>query len=807
MTKLPGLTRQDDRPSASGANRGRVQVRNPIGDVALQPQARPVDTYSRPQAPASGPNGLQQLAGALATISPALSNFMDVTAAKAQKDAEDRAMRRIGGMSFQEARDAVNSGKMTEMDNPWFKAAFMKQYGERLAYERVNELSTEYETNFDKNSGDLDGFIRERTAADLEQYGNDPHFTGAYSKVMDGFNARANTAQAQFKTEQVKQDTVSGVYDTFHGEATSLRADGKSPQEIVTALRSKYAGNRELLHVDFKEQDREMVRLAEAFAAKGDTEMVDAILNSERKGADGTVLGTLASNREFQADAVRIQNAAKSKNYDQTEETTRDVRMEFWDKARQGTLDREELMAWHRGNPGAFTEAQALSLINQNDTYNEQQAAALAKAEQKIALERAAVSAEEDVISRNVESINKGMGAYIEEVTIPTKTGETKTLSVEDQKKAAAMRIVDQTEWLVVKEKATPEQAFGMQVETFSVGNLTNPKWEHVLQAGPVAATQFTLSGGEKPPTLMDGPELYMRLHAANPKLLETHIKSDRTRDFYEAYRVGIQYGKLAPDQALQMAMMQTSDPERARQAAGVGIAEIDERVRDVQSGGYWHDLVHGKSQPKNPGYVAHEIGRLGKFYAQAGMDVDAALDEAKKRFEATHTEIGGNYVYTAGRDTPPDFGKLATYALEKYAEDFGANEGVEADDLTIRPATNGNGWIIVHQMGQYPVENSARSNVTIRSLLQLDQERQAKVKQEIIDQQAKSQEDGSINKTTMDEILPPAKSGLFSGGRFDDLNKNGSGNLYERSDWMPLLDSVLPPLKRGVFSGSNKTE
>ena len=71
-------------------------------------------------------------------------------------------MRRIGGMSFDEARSAVDSGKMTELQNPWFKAAFMRQYGERLAYERVNELTKEYETNFDKNSGDLDSFIRER---------------------------------------------------------------------------------------------------------------------------------------------------------------------------------------------------------------------------------------------------------------------------------------------------------------------------------------------------------------------------------------------------------------------------------------------------------------------------------------------------------------------------------------------------------------------------------------------------------------------------------------------------------------------
>lgn len=740
MTKLPGLTRQDDRPSVAGANRGRVQVRNPIGEVALQPQARPVDTYSRPQAAPSGPNGLQQLAGALAQISPALTNYLDNTAAKAQKDAEDRAMRRIGGMSFQEARDAVNSGKMTEMDNPWFKASFMRLLGERMGYERVNELSTEYETNFDKNGGDLDGLIRGRTSEDLDQYGNDPHFTGAYTKVMDGFSARAKTAQAQYKTEQVKQDTVSGVYDTFHGEATSLRSEGKSPQEIVNTLRGKYEGNRSLLHVDFKEQDKEMVRLAEAFAAKGDMEMVNAILNSDRKGADGTVLGPLSANREYQTDAVRIQNGAKRQNFEQNEEATRDTRMGFFDDARTGKLNREKLVVWHKANPGAYSEAQVLSLINQNDTYNEQQAKELAKAEQKIAWQKAADQAEEELVARNLDATGRGMLPYIEEATVLTKTGETRTVSVEDQKKAVAKRLVDHTEWLVKNGKATPEQAFGMQVESFSVGNLVNPKWQQTFAAGPMAATQFTLSGGEIPPQLKDSVDNYMRLHAANPKLLDTHIKDASNRDFYEAYRIATQYGKMTPQQAMQTAMMQTSDPSKF-QGAGTQqrFVEIDERVNDVAP------------SANNRGYVSNEISRLGKFYAQNGMGTEDALDEAQKRFEASHTKIAGNYVYTAGKDIPPNFTDLAAYAIDQYVKDFGDGEGIEADDLTIRPATNGNGWMIVHQNGQFPVENSARANLSLRSFLELDQKRKADKAQSVVDAQSSKQKERAISKERFD--------------------------------------------------------
>lgn len=85
----------------------------------------------------------------------------------------------------------------------------------------------------------------------------------------------------------------------------------------------------------------------------------------------------------------------------------------------------------------------------------------------------------------------------------------------------------------------------------------------------------------------------------------------------------------------------------------------------------------------------------------------------------------------------PRNFGDLATYAIERYAADFGEAEGgLEAGDLTIRPATNGNSWLIVDALTQLPVENSARANVTLRSLLDLDQERQELVQQQIIDQQ-----------------------------------------------------------------------
>lgn len=739
MSKLPGLTRSDDRPSVSGANRGRIQVQNPIREVGLRPQARPVDTYARPQQPNTGPSGLAQLAGALAQISPSLQNFIDTDAERRKKEAEDRAARRIGGMSFEEARSAVESGQMAELDNPWFKAAFMKQYGERLAYHRVNELTAEYETNFDKENGDLDAFIRERTAGDLEQYGDSPHFTGAYGNIMDQFGAKANTSQAQYQTERVKEDTIGGVYDTFHGQARQMLEDGASPEDVVNALRANYEGNRSLLHVDYREQDREMVRLAESFANEGNLDMARAILLGDRKGADGTVLGPLAANREFQADANRILNAAEREMFNVNEEVSRDRRFTFWDQAREGKLDRDELMGWHRGNPGAFSEAQVQSLINQNDTYLEQEAAAAARGRQELELRAAARQAEEDLTTKNLDLAGRGMLPYIQEVTVPTEAGGTRTVSVEEQSRAVASEIVRRTEWKVDQGTATADEAFAMQVDAFTGNNLVQPVWKSVLTAAPVAATQFNLSGGDIPPALQDGVDLYMRLHAANPALLDKHISDANTRDFFESYRVATQIGQMAPEQAMQTAMMMASDPSKFQSTAvQQRFDQIDSRVQDVTVGGFmgWFG-----SAPSNAGFVANEIGRLGKFYAQNGMGADAALDEAKKRFLATHTPVNGNYIYTADKNLPENFGELAESAIKTYVADFGEAEGVEASDLTIRPAANGNGWVIVHSVGQYPVENSERANINTRTLFEMEADRRLKLRDGIVTDQNTRQE------------------------------------------------------------------
>ncbi|WP_296084170.1 hypothetical protein [uncultured Agrobacterium sp.] len=758
MAKVPGLTRQDDRPLVGGANTGRVQVKNPIRDVNLQATARPVDTYSRPMQPNSGPNEFMQLAGALAQISPSLQGFLDTKATEMQKDAEDRANRRIGGMSFEEAKAAVADGSISEMQNPWYKAAFMKQYGERLAYQRVNELTQEYETNFDKNNGDLDGFVRERMAGDLEQYGDNPHFAGAYGSIMDNWSAKANQAQAQYQTEQIKTDTIGGVFETFHGKAQTLREEGKSPEEIVAALRGEYEGNRSLLNVDYREQDKEMVRLAQSFAAKGDLDMVEAILNGERKGADGTVLGPLSANREFQADSIRILNSAKTERNRLNEETTRDQRLIFENQARNGTLNTDEFLAWSDAHPGAYTFSGAQSVVVSNQSFLDKQDAEAAKHEQKLQLKQQARASEDAVLRNNLSTLQSGSLYGIGPAKVLTDEGEVKEVSVDQQFKDTAAAFDANVKRLQELGELTPDQAYQMLSEAGATNALTFPSWTQALEAGYTATNSRNTSGKDLPQSVLDGVDLYQRLYATNPAMVARHMPDKSTRDFYERVRMGEQLQHMDRTQAIRNAMAIMADPDRTNNPMNqLRYDDVEAEVRkitvDPWLGGWAFGL--GGDSPTNLGTVSGEISRLAKFGVENGLPPKEALKQARERFMQDNVAINGNFVSIADKQVPPNFSDLVNNALRIYADKFGEKEGIAAEDLTIKPAQNGRDWMIVTK-DQVPVENQQEGSITLQSLFQQEQTRLQGVQQGVIDQQAKTA--GQVRKDLEAELTKIGK-------------------------------------------------
>ena len=738
MARLPGLTpHYEDRPQAGGRNKSRVPVDGPnVRPQRLSPTANPVSTYARPPAPPST-NRWLQLAESLSAISPGLQQMLHEQAEARKQEAEDLANRRLGGMSFEEAQRAVKDGSIPEMSNPWFKAAFMKQYGERLAHKRASEIAAIYETEFDKENGNLDQFIAERMKEDLDAHGDNRFFVSSYLGVMNRFNVSAQAKHQEYLAGRTKDETFQGAYETFLGTARQLMEEGATPVQIATALREKYEGNRELLNIPYKEQDREMLRVAQALAEEGHFEIVKALLTTERTAADGTKLGPLANNREFSADAARILQRAERVMFDNNEKESFDKRMGFFDQSFTGKLDREELETWHKENPGALTDSQVQTLISRNQSVIEQTQKEAEQQRMKLLLEQQSARSHEALEQADLAAAEAGLAPFLEDGVVLDEKGEPKIISSEKRKEALADNLVERFRQRVETNQITPEQAFEAEVKVFTANNLTHPQWKSVLGAGGVSAATFAISGGEVPPALKEGAELYMRLHAQNPRLLQQHIPDAATRDYYEAYRIAKQYGRMNDSQAYQQASTLTNDPDKYESVyMRQRYDDIDKAVKDLRSNGFVRFFGLGTASADNAGYVGNEISRVAQFYARNGLGATEAIEEAKKRFQETHHQINGWWIYTADRDVPPDFEKLVGSAIADYVTEFGEDEGLDADDLSIRPATNGTGaWQIINRHTGAPVENSERRYITNRSLIEAERDRIEKRRQEVIEE------------------------------------------------------------------------
>jgi len=713
MARLPGLRPSEDRPSVSGANRGRVQVRNPIGDKGLQPQARPVDQYVRPQQPNQGPSGLAQLAGALAQISPGIQGFIDQEATQQKTAAEDLANRRIGGMSFADAKAAVDSGSMSEMQNPWFKAAFMKQYGERLAYQRMNELGQAYATSPDKGSMNMDQFVAQQMAQDIDQYGADKHFVSTYGQLMSGFNQRAGAAQTEFATSEIIGDAKQGVYETFLGRANAMIEQGDvPPDQIAAALRGAYDGNKNMLGISFKEQDAELLRVAQALAEQGHYDVVKALLADNRTGSDGTVLGPLMGNREFSVDAANILTTAETKAAELGREASFNSILSWEDQARQGVLSRDALLDWHRANPNIMSETEVMNLIHQSDGVRERAVAEQAATGEKIALENQEIIARGELRRQNMQMAQQGRVPFLKSTQLPDASGKMVDVTPDKQREWLVEDIANTAQHLVETGELDEAGALDYQIATLATSGLVSDQWTDVLTGGFTGANYWNLSSDTRPPGLEEGAKLYMEMYAKAPALLEKHLEDASVKRFYETYRIAVQRLRMKPDQAYAHAANVTRQPPIDNPMTTIRKEDLERVVRDIGSnGGGWFN-----GTANNEAWVAEEVQRRAADYSLAGtLTGTAALAEAKKDFLNTHTPINGQWINTADAVVPQEFEELAKVTLE----DFATAHDIEPEDLTMQPSSNGTGaWEIIYK-GAVPMlaGPAAESNVTLEDM------------------------------------------------------------------------------------------
>lgn len=730
MANVPGLTGfSEDRPSVGGRNTGRVISQGAsFRPQSLRPQAQPVDTFVRP---AAEQGGWLDLARALSSVSPEITDLLQSQQKKEQKNAEDRAAQRIGGMTFEEADRAMKSGEITEMSNPWYKAAWMKQYGERLAYQRMNELSTEYETSPDKVSLNMDELVSGRMKEDLDRWGSSPTFTASYNAVMGQFRNKAQSAQTQYKSQQMVEDSKQGIYDTFLGRVREMQQAGASPADIANTLRMSYEGNKKLLNIGFKDQDAELMRVAQTLSDEGDYELVKELLTTDRTAADGTKLGKLMDSRDSAAKAANILEAAERNMWEKNQRSGEATHMTFWDAARAGKLDRQALEDYSTQNPGAISLANKQQLIAMSDNVVARAQEAQQKQAAKLNMEAAARASERDLLMTDMFQLENGRLPFINTAEVLTDSGNRKEVSIETRKQNVARQWLKDIDSTAKNAGMSDDQKMDATIQRFATGGINNPVWENVLSAGMTGANAWSISnGGNIPPALTNGVKLYEQLYAKAPALLRQHVKSAATLDFYEAYRTGRELG-YDENQAIASAVQVTKDPASTENPmVRTTYDAIDKAVNNTVDGGWF-----GWDKPAiNRAEIGGEIAKTAKFYARLGQDSDKAIALATERFKDTHAEVNGYWLPVNRSQVPANFTDLAKTVLQDYADSH-PDEGLTADDLTIKPAGNGiGGWIISTKNDLMPVEDRDARSVSLQTMAEADERRKQRVKQGLID-------------------------------------------------------------------------
>ncbi|QIX20592.1 hypothetical protein [Agrobacterium pusense] len=342
MVTLPGLRPIDEDRRSSEARGAKSRVQTPsssnIRKPSLRPVASPVDTYARPEQAPIGSNGLEALAQSLASIQPSLQNFINVQdKAKNQPlDADyDAARTAMLGMSPDQRATAIKDGKVPALTT----LAGREVAGERVAYDRSLAIMEAYNTSFDKGSGDIDAFVQEQIKGDLEQYGNDPVFMGAYSKQITAVTDRLKGQAVEDRSTFEMEKRTGDVYEKWSAKASFELAEGKAPEDIVKDTFSDFGKNRDLLRLPFDKQQEMVLQLADQAATRGDLALAKTYLQFERQ--DGPYKGSLLTDAKLGNKAndllSRIDTAQQKLNLAKTAEEA------------EGQLGTELDEAWQRG--------------------------------------------------------------------------------------------------------------------------------------------------------------------------------------------------------------------------------------------------------------------------------------------------------------------------------------------------------------------------------------------------------------------------------------------------------------------------
>jgi hypothetical protein len=502
--------------------------------------------------------------------------------------------------------------------------------------------------------------------------------------------------------------------------------------------------------------------------------VVEKLLVDERGG-----VGAIINKRgEMGADAAQLLNTAEQQFQQDNEEKSFDTRMTFFDQANEGKLSRDELVGFHKQNPGAYTDAQVQRLITQNESAQSAKREQLRMDRIGRQLQRRQSQERGAVVTDTLTAMRDGTTHRLDSVAMTTdidpETGEVERemLSPEDRIEAAEEVLQNR----VIPEYASqfPEEEQGMRAFQYEVGiyannpRMENKQWKRTLE-GVQSALTSAGNSGEVSPKIRDGYTLYKNLKSTAPGMLDSLI-TDKEKDTYEALRLSEQYMGLELDQAVQQAYQIQQNANGDNKFTSTQYQEMEQAINSLNG------MLDGWGTPKNDGYVTGELSALARHQSLAGgtSSVDSVVD----RFKEEHDYINGWAVSTRGQNVPVNFKGLAEDRINQYADDHQAEleeKGLVAEDLTIFPM-GGQGstgaWAIVDATSANPMGDTLSSQFTMSEMQRTAEDNRVRRAAEAAERGRKGIPNESMEADPNDPRLQGLEEGYSpdgnSGGGFD---------------------------------------
>lgn len=660
--------------------RERVQVQPPQGPQALRTSARPgAVNAGAPQM--ERPKSLQ-LAQALSAISPAIQQELDRSTEAYKQQQSERAYDTIQGLTYDEARDMVEAGNLRETENPWFEAAFQKQFGMVHAGKRKREIMLAYEGGFDKYNGDLESFIAAQVKRDALQFGENKFVRAGIREGMGDFLTRLRDNHAEFRSEMIKETTVEQFGGVVRTVVDDTITTGSDPSGAARALYNQY---RQTFGLTYQQMDDAVISLAEEYAQAGDVATVEALLTTNIVGEDGQQVGSFTTRTRYADKAQQIINQSKTVRGDLDRQANTAQIVGLRTRAAKGGLVDADLDTLnHLKDTQQISQEMHESLLVQN---NNAKAGALNASFDALA--------ESDYRRQATEALYAGTAFALTDMTYTRPDGKVVTLG-RDQ---ALEAVVNET--LNGMSGKYTEGEMAATLASWGVGE-TYQIWENALSDGYLALGQALMQAGPEgeiklPPAALAAYGTWRNL-SEYPNVRARHVKDSTALNVYRDAEA-LERGGMDPQTALLSSARIDRDAVRDGLSRQVDRNAFATAIRQATSTGWFSADV------ANAGWVSSTVERSARILMDLGLPMDKAVKEASRLFEDSHTVINGVAINTRNKLIPPNFSSMSEMVLDDFANAH--NEDVR--DLTLVPSLNGEQtWIVARRDTLMPHEEWA---------------------------------------------------------------------------------------------------